>query len=1248
MKWITALNLNQWAEKIDARAVFSGLIADLIRASATNIDSFRFPVGDKSQVRGFDGRLSSTGAPPFVPAGDSIWEFGCSGASATKANGDYQKRTNEVSKEIRSNTTLVIASPYTWDNPTKKIDDWLNEKREQKDWMQVEYFDGSVIESWLESHPAVSARYARYELNLVSPSGVCSTEEFWDEYSLRFNPQLTEDVLLCDRQTQAEKLLHELAGSTGTTTFSADSPIEVIAFAVAALRKAKPEERLFLEARTVIIDTVEAARLMAQKKGLIFIPTGQARQLVGLLAKSGATLVSIGGDEPKRNHEVLTRPSIRSLGKAIETMGFPEDKAYELARKCGRSVTVLARSIPSGNVENPEWLSHSRHLLPALLAGGWCATSELDTDVLKGLGDVKTYEEIEAPLRPLTRLTDPPIDRVDNVWKMRAPVDAFVYMGHRIGADDLRRLKEAATTVFGKMEDPPKPDDLFRIDRNGPTLHSDWLRDGLATTLLQIAVLHSEASLVVPGSTPQLYVDDIVRNLPGLSSNYRLLASLRDELPLLAEAAPTPFMEALEHLLEGEVDLLKPVFSEQEHFLSPSSPHTGLLWALEVLAWDPALLPRVALILARLAAIDPGGRLSNRPINSLSSIFLSWAPNTNATLKQRLGALDYIIQNVPAVGWELLITLLPKLYGTSSPSAKPKFREAAASEAENLTYGIVWESQREIVNRALVQADGMADRLITIIEAMQSFDPSSQIRALEVIEKYLTEHSQGDRESVWAALRDEANKNKTFTNADWTIKNDELARIDHVVEKYQPSDAIALNVWLFNDWSPNVPGKLDDLEKSVIDARKIAISTVLTQLGVDGVQSLAEKAKQPQLVAAALENVEMDMAGYGELVKKSLLQGGKFEFFAAVVSAVAYKKFNYQWITLIKEMAASNHWPHSAVVRLLVALPDERRTWEIATEFGLGMEADYWRTKHSYYFNGNEDDITFVANKYLSVDRPVAAIEALHDKISDVPTMLLLELLDAAILEVNRRNEAGNSMFAYYVEKIFEVLEARNDGDAEQIAQREYAYLPIFDRREKPLILHRLLMENPELYVSVIKDVFRAASGEKSEPSEEKRARATASYRLLGTIKILPGQNGEELDFDTLYAWCLEVRQRAADIDRVAITDQYIGHILAHAPAEKSDNAWPHFAVRRLLDELRSDEVERGVETERHNMRGVYSKSLDEGGAQERALADQARIWASAMPNYPRAAALLTRIGDSWDRQAAQEDIRREQQHLKW
>ena len=115
----------------------------------------------------------------------------------------------------------------------------------------------------------------------------------------------------------------------------------------------------------------------------------------------------------------------------------------------------------------------------------------------------------------------------------------------------------------------------------------------------------------------------MVRSLPGLSADHRLLASLRHQLPLLAEAAPDPLLEALEHLLEGDGSLIRPIFSETKTLLAPHSAHPSLLFALEILAWDPVRLRRVTQILAKLANIDPGGRLANSGLELFFEIFSS-------------------------------------------------------------------------------------------------------------------------------------------------------------------------------------------------------------------------------------------------------------------------------------------------------------------------------------------------------------------------------------------------------------------------------------------------------------------------------------------------------------------------------------------------------------------------------------------------------------------------------------------------
>jgi hypothetical protein len=487
VKWIRALDLQRWSEAIQARTSLPEMVADLIRASSQDIGSFRFPSGDKGQVRGFDGRLESRGAPPFVPEGRSIWEFGVSDGVA-KAEKDYRKRTKEVPEEERKKTVFVFATLQTWDNPKQKLDEWISEKRQLGEWKDVVYLDGVALEHWLERNPAVSARFARFELKLLPQNGAISTDEFWDTYSNRFRPQLTTDVLLCDRREQADKIIQALSSGPSRIPFAADSPVEVIAFAVAAIRSAQVDVRLFLESRTLIVETEDAGRALLVRGGVAFFPRGQARVIAGALATVGPTLAALGADQPNGDAELLLRPSNQSLARALETMGFDADGAYQLARSCGRSVTILSRFIPGGVPFTPDWVPEARKLVPAILAGGWDAKSSEDQDIIARLAGGQSYFEYESELRPFRRMQDPPLDQEKTIWKIRAPVDAFVHVGHLIGPEDLARLEAAAKTVFSDVIQPPNPDELFSA--NPPrTLHSSWLRDGIATTLLMIAAL---------------------------------------------------------------------------------------------------------------------------------------------------------------------------------------------------------------------------------------------------------------------------------------------------------------------------------------------------------------------------------------------------------------------------------------------------------------------------------------------------------------------------------------------------------------------------------------------------------------------------------------------------------------------------------------------------------------------------------------------------------------------------------------
>jgi hypothetical protein len=161
-------------------------------------------------------------------------------------------------------------------------------------------------------------------------------------------------------------------------------------------------------------------------------------------------------------------------------------------------------------------------------------------------------------------------------------------------------------------------------------------------------------------------------------------------------------------------------------------------------------------------------------------------------------------------------------------------------------------------------------------------------------------------------------------------------------------------------------------------------------------------------------------------------------------------------------------------------------------------------------------------------------------------------------------------------------------------------------------------------------------------------ARAQFGYQLLSSFHRVPGRDGSDVSFPKLAAWTKEVRRLAAEADRAQIADQYIGHVLAHGPDDSSDKAWPHRAVRDLIELIASDDLEIGIRTERFNMRGAWTKAPYEGGGQERALADQARAWAKASVVHPRTSAMLSTIAAMWESSAEAADVRARQDQMRY
>lgn len=1262
IKWVTVEDLNIWSKQKVAQQDLPRLVRDLIMQSGT-ITNIRAPKGDEVFRPGFDLFVESLDAKhsAFLPLGKSIWEAGVEENYLQKAEDDYQKRSKQQGLDL-SEHTFVFVSTRTWNKETarKKEDrisvrEWEAKKRQDKIFKDVKYIDAQELQHWINLIPPIASRFARFTLNKMPKSGIVSIDEFWQAYSEDTSPALVEEVLLAGRESQNADILSNIVQGA-PTYLCGETSEEVVAFICSIIRKSKDENVYRLRDRALIINTEEAAEQLSHLSDFIFIIHKDACQKVGHLRNKNIVICAYNMNGGMHKDAItLLRPSITSFADALEVMGYNRDVAVIKASSCAGLIVVLRWQLRSPAILEPPW-AKNQDLLPAVLAGGWNSKVESDKKILTTLSNKDSYDSFERTILPTFKLDDRPLQREGTVWQVRAPLYALAYLHDLMVESDWKKLEEVCSTVFSEMNKQlAKPEADQEYFRSADEFsHSNWLRDGLATTLLVIAAFHEEFKIIIPHySNPQLYVDNIVRSLPGLEKDYRVIASLGRALPYLAEASPTPFLNALDRLLEGEGKKLEPILKEKESYITPITYHTDLLWALETLAWDPQFLPRVTNILGKMSRIDAGGRISNRPINSLRDIFLPWYPCSNATVEERLKVLQDLKLNQPIVAWELFLLLLPKRHDSSSGNAKPRFKLMGAEGKEKLTYGVVWTSNKEIMRLSLQLANRDPVKLSKIISAMSHFDldiPECNLKEMIFchLEKMTKNNFKDKKSLVWAALRDEIN---------WAKNRGKIATHDKIYNKFEdllkriePIEIAKKVGWLFDDYSPELPNKINEekISEQIDRARAKAIKSLVREENLEELIFLAKNVKLPQLLAQAifLNNPSMNF------VTKLFDEGApniKLSNFIWGLSIGASRKFKTKWSNWLFKKHKEKSYKTEIFVRPLLGLPDTLTTWHFVEKFGSAIDKKFWKAKHVFIDADSHAEQEFTIEKCIKYGLALSAINAIFRDVSAVKPEKVFKILDMAVREINGLQGNLNTLTVHYIEEIFAKLYVSESVDINQLAQREYAYLNLLRHDKKPLAIFKLIGQDPAFYFSFLETVFRPTSAintPKIPLSEIDQKRADAAFKILMDYHDVPGADAEgKVDKDFLVSWIADVVALALEKDREDITWQYIGHILAHS--QEDHGIWPQKSICEIIELYTNEHLGRGIMVERFNMRGVHGRSLYEGGKQERELAEKYMRWARANSKYYRTASLLQAIARSWENHAKDEDERARQDLLR-
>lgn len=1261
---ITENQLDEWvrANARDAQGLIVELVWRLVAASCPQPRERRFPLGDSIGQHGPDGELYvDLGLDPFVPEGRSFWEIGTNLRAGDKATSDYSGLTagaGGVPEAIRRESTFVFVTPlsgrrdweHTWKEEAQGA--WLQERKSRGEWRDVKVIDGTKLVDWLNQFPPVQLWLAQ-KMYGAAADQVDLPEQHWTLLrSIGEPPPLTPNIFLAGREAACEKMKMIVDRDVTQLKLETHFPDQVVDFVAAYLASLDPEKRVDATGRCIVVSGIDAWNaLAAQRENLILIaaPTIDLNSDLGTKliqkARRGGHSVVFGGAAggiPDPMSTPLGSARSHHLQEALQQAGYSEERARVLAQRSAGNLGSLLRCLQNMSLL-PQWAEGTKaaDLAIAEFLGAWDENVPRDRSVVEGLSG-NSYGEWIGRVREVALSPGTPLIQQDGKWRFTARFEGWYSLGPRIFDDHLVRLRQAAELVLGE------PDPQFELDKDeryaaqvhGKVFsHSQRIRQGLAESLALLGT-HPKALTSCTLGRPELTASQVVRALLH-GADWRRWGGLNDLLPLLAEADPQAFLDAVETGLASSTCPFDELFAQEGgDGLMGRTYMSGLLWALETLAWDAAYLSRSAICLAELASRDPGGRWANRPANSLTTIFMPWLPQTCATVEKRGSAVAAILEEQPQIGWKLLISLLPSSHSTSSGTRRPAWRESISEDWSNtVSHAEYWRQVSAYTSMALTQVVGNPERLLELIARMESLPLDAQDNLLRYLrEDALVNLDEPDKLKVWNELADLVAKHKKFSDTDWAMRPNQISKVAEIVAEFSPEDPTKLHRRLFSERDIDLyeeRGNFEEQRKLVDQRRSNALREIAARGGVKAVVDFAFTVQSPWRVGMSYGAIAE--AGADALLLPRFLESDERHGLQFVSGYVLGRFLDRKW-SWVNDLPFSS-WTQTQVATFLTMIPFEASTWKLVARVLGENEHLYWKktTANPYEANGGLEEAVL---SLLKFDRPVAAIRCLarisHER-KNVPSALAFQALMGALIS---DEGVRSSIDTYDTQEVIKAFQASSDATNEQRFQVEWAYLRLMERNDDltPSYLWNRLANDPGFFCEVIRLVFspRGISEPRPEPTESEKAIARQAYRLLSDWRIPPGMREDKtFDGDAFVKWLESVQKECAETRHLEIAMTMLGHVLVHVPVDP-DGLWIHRAVARVLNAKESGDLRNGYRAELYNSRGAHW--VDPTGRPERELAEQYRQKAESvdLAGFARLAATLRDLASSYDREAEQ------------
>lgn len=769
---------------------------------------------------------------------------------------------------------------------------------------------------------------------------------------------------------------------------------------------------------------------------------------------------------------------------------------------------------------------------------------------------------------------------------------------------------------------------------------SPRLRSGIVLSLARLG--NSDRLIAVEPRPSQRAAQLVQEALPPVLARWHDLADL---LTRLAEAAPEAFLACVEYTLSPPAGSVVIWRSEPQTQDEPTI--FAISRALGLLALDVSLLPQVTLLLARLAAYCQPSKSNQRtghPVHTLEEIFDPRWPKTNATIEERLNALEPLNQQVPSLAFTLFARLIAVrgaiVLNLRRPEvlrlALPSMDRGASAEAQ---YG----QQATLLGWLKMLAGSDGERWATLVRLKSHMFVDLYLDLLRDLQKRNLQVLT-DPDALWAALRESLSEyhlpvagGSSGTMKEPPSENSQrLAEIRELSQTlYQtltPTDFTAAHAWLFGD-NPAPPGRYASVEARVAQVQQAQAACV---------DALCQRSDRWLQLARLLPNARNSAFHLAELLDHSHWADELERDFTRLhelnpdfaVLFLARRLSPRGWpametgIRHLQQEGRMNEAAQLAAWCTGRTPTDDVLIWDLLDQLGEPVRERYWQGIHPSRISlpMPADSTARVIDHLMAAARwDAAQLVAVHFK-QQPTTAQRLELLRRA-REALPTDLFESSNMAYGWASLWEKLVPQTAADLATARQEEAKWIERLDNTQYRLrFVPAWLLDAPAQLVEIVRD------------------RADGSL-----LRHWPGWPGDKLPSeegqDFLYRWAQTVLAAAPDDDDVRVALHSVLVTLLARP-RGADNLWPGQALRRVLEEEHQHgghELADRLLRRSHDDRSMYSGFVDDLVARsaeraadcERSAFELASGWPTAADICRQLAAMYRQDAEDWKEREA-------------